>query len=95
MPFTATLEAVREHQYRDAVKKAWEQSKDRKEELKTQREEALVQAYQTVPLDLMQELRTFVKRDCQLYGYDDMPDKLFSISITSTNSFNYFKGLSI
>ena len=95
MPFTATLEAVREHQYRDAVKKAWEQSKDRKEELKTQREEALVQAYQTVPLDLMQELRTFVKRDCQLYGYDDMPDKLFSINITSTNSFNYFKGLSI
>ena len=95
MPYIHDVIHVTENEYRDSLARAIDNSKERKDELKTQREEALIQAYMTVPLKLMQELRTFVKRDCHLFGYEDMPDKLFSRNITSTNNFYYFKGLSI
>lgn len=95
MPFKKTIETVRAQQFRAALKTAIDQSKDHKELLRAQREEALVQAYRTIPLDLMQELRSLVKRDCQLFGYNDMPGKLFSRNSTNASDFYYFKGLSI
>ena len=60
MPYIHDVIHVTENEYRDSLARAIDNSKERKDELKTQREEALIQAYRTVPLKLMQELRTFV-----------------------------------
>lgn len=95
MPFINDTNTINKEQYQEALTTAIEKSKDRKDELKMQREEALLQAYRTVPLNLMQKLRTFVKRDCDLFGYDNTPDKLFSRNMNISNTFNYFKGLRI
>ena len=93
MPFVDNLMEITEQRYSAALTAAIEQSRDHKDELKLQKHEALVQAYRTVPLNLMHELRTFVKHDCQLFGYEEMPDKLFSRNSTPGNVFNYLKGL--
>lgn len=95
MPFTEfEVEEVDSSRYQLAVKTAIEASQDFKEELKAQRQEALVSAYKMVPLDLMFKLRQFVKTDCNLYGYDDKPNALFIRSvITSADEHNYFEGL--
>ncbi|XP_060595187.1 uncharacterized protein LOC132749458 [Ruditapes philippinarum] len=76
------------------IKSAIDKSLPFKEDLKAQREEALVQAYSTVPFELMTKLKEFMKLDCLLFDYETMPKIIFD-KISSNNSFefDYFKGL--
>lgn len=59
--------------------------------VKTQRHEALVQAYQTIDKNDIMRLREIVKPDCEYFGYDNFPEYLFEKSV---ETFNYFDGLS-
>jgi hypothetical protein len=95
MPFLEMdVEDVEEPEYRLAVKDAVESSVKYEAELKAQRTEALVQAYRTVPLDLMTKLQEFVKSDCLIFGYDDKPKQLFDRSFPiNPEGHDYFKGL--
>ena len=61
--------------------------------VKSQRREAMLQAYSTVPRDLLQDLAKFVEIDCALFGYKNKPIWLFDASNTPQNSFNYFDTL--
>ncbi|XP_045192351.2 carbohydrate sulfotransferase 8-like [Mercenaria mercenaria] len=95
MPFLEMdVNEVDEPMYRTAIKDAIDSSEKYEAELKAQRTEALVQAYRTVPLDLMYRLQEFVKTDCLLFGYDDKPRQLFDRSFSiNTQGHDYFKGL--
>jgi hypothetical protein len=76
------------------LKNAIDKSMPFKEDLKAQREEALVQAYSTVPFELMTKLKEFMKLDCLLFGYETMPKILFDrTSSNNSTEFYYFKGL--
>ena len=64
-------------------------------EVKSQRKEALVQAYRTVPKADLEELRKFVEQDCLLFGYDSRPSWLFDNlhTLDVDTSFNYFDAI--
>ena len=64
-------------------------------EVKSQRNEALVQAYRTVPRADLEELRKFVEQDCLLFGYDSRPSWLFDNlhTLDVDTSFNYFDAI--
>ncbi|XP_045188422.2 carbohydrate sulfotransferase 8-like [Mercenaria mercenaria] len=80
--------------YTQAVESAMDNSKSYENELKTQRKEALLQAYRTIPAEQMDKLRQFVKTDCVIYGYDDRPELLFKRSVSEElRSHDYFKWL--
>ena len=95
MPFAESEVAdVNYAMFGNELEKAMEESRSNKEDLNVQREEALVQAYRTVPVDLMTKLKDFMKLDCMLFGYETEPNILFDRSnITRVSTFNYFKGL--
>ena len=61
--------------------------------VKFQRQEAMVQAYQKVPLEDMKRLAKFVEMDCFLFGYDLRPEALFQRDSFNSNSFNYFDAI--
>ena len=62
--------------------------------VKLQRREALLQAYSTVPRELLQDLAKYVEIDCALFGYDKEPRWLFeAANIVQNPSFNYFDTL--
>ena len=59
--------------------------------VRLQRQEAMIQAYQQVPLADMRRLSKFVEMDCMLFGYDPTPVELFQRNSDSdSNTFNYF-----
>lgn len=96
MPFNVDCEHTTEHMFYEQFKLALDASEARSIyiDLKAQRHEALVQAYSAVPIDVKMRLREFVKTDCLLFGYDDMPDDLFNREIDRNDSaHNYFVGL--
>ena len=75
------------------IKEALEQPMNRTA-VRLQRQEAMVQAYQKVPLQDMKRLAKFVEMDCLLFGYDLRPDALFKRDTDSNSfSFNYFDGI--
>ncbi|XP_045194478.2 uncharacterized protein LOC123550104 [Mercenaria mercenaria] len=81
-------------QFGDEIKKALDASMGHKDELNAQREEAFIQAYSSVPMHLMLKLKEFMKPDCLLFGYDDMPELLFNrTSLPNSDRFDYFKWL--
>ncbi|XP_053399047.1 carbohydrate sulfotransferase 8-like [Mercenaria mercenaria] len=85
---------INEGKYKLAVKKALNESENYVKELKSQREEAFIQAYSSVPMDLLFRLREFMKPDCLLFGYDDKPEIIFSRKkLNTSSSFTYFKGM--
>lgn len=93
MPFTPA-DHVTHDMYAQAVLEAAQKSEPHKNLLKSQRREALLQAYRMVPLELMEQLRNFVQLDCRLFEYDDRPPKLFERSESDHMvEFNYFQGL--
>jgi hypothetical protein len=63
--------------------------------VKAQKHEAMVQAYSTVPLRYLERLKTFVREDCLLFGYDESPTWLFDkkVSPKVPDTYNYFIGL--
>ena len=65
-----------------------------KTEVKQQRQEALIQAYKSVPLKLMERLKKYVELDCFLFGYDSRPAELFNREHSDDGgSFNYFDSI--
>ncbi|XP_045191723.2 carbohydrate sulfotransferase 9-like [Mercenaria mercenaria] len=64
-------------------------------EMKAQRHEAMLQAYSTVPSEDLERLKSVVKEDCLLFGYDDSPEWLFGRKIVYNKlaSFDYFSGI--
>ncbi|XP_053385968.1 carbohydrate sulfotransferase 8-like [Mercenaria mercenaria] len=85
MPFREDLvNGIDNVMYELAVKEAIEQSSNNVTALNNQRKEALIKAYRTVPMEHMLRLRNVLKTDCELFGYDDMPQALFNRS-TSIN----------
>ncbi|KAH3775394.1 hypothetical protein DPMN_176796 [Dreissena polymorpha] len=61
--------------------------------VKLQRTEALVQAYQSVPIDDMKRLREFLLKDCLMFGYDDRPKSFFERPLLQANNHIYLDGL--
>ena len=61
--------------------------------VKEQREEALIQAYRTVPLNYMERLRKILLKDCLLFGYDDRPAKLFDRKMPFKVKHKYLAGI--
>ena len=62
--------------------------------VKLQRQEAMVQAYQMVPLEDMERLANYVKIDCLMFGYDLKPNALFQRdSVSNGVTFNYFDAI--
>ncbi|XP_053385947.1 carbohydrate sulfotransferase 11-like [Mercenaria mercenaria] len=85
MPFREDLvNGIDNVMYELAVKEAIELSASNVAALINQRKEALIKAYRTVPMEIMLRLRNVLKTDCELFGYDDMPQTLFDRS-TSIN----------
>lgn len=64
-------------------------------QLKQQKQEAMLQAYSTVPLELMERLRRVVLMDCLLYDYDDRPEWMLNRKnkTHSVETFDYFSDL--
>lgn len=60
---------------------------------KQQRDEALIQAYRSVPMADMERLRMYVLEDCRLFGFDDRPSKLFDRSTPLNSKFVYLDGI--
>ena len=62
--------------------------------VKLQRQEAMIQAYRTVPLKDMERLSKYVKMDCLMFGYDLRPNELFQRDNEPGGpSFNYFDAI--
>lgn len=81
--------------FRSALEKAREMSRNANHDLKAQRIEALREAYATVPQEYIDRLEKVVRSDCMLFGYDLKPDFLKHLKSSNTNSgdIHYFKGL--
>lgn len=81
----------------EELKTAITKSVENATEVKGQRQEALLQAYSTVPKEYLERLRKVVLVDCLLYGYEDRPDWLFDMKPGGNyhGKFDYFKGLSL
>ena len=94
LPFTEEDKGkvVREDFF-SAVTSAHVNSKNNKKSLQEQRREALIQAYESVPRQLLLKVKKYVSRDCKLFGYDDEPSHIFSGTSQTTQDFNYFKGI--
>lgn len=85
------VDNINKTQYKAAIRKAMEQSKDFGQEVAKQRKEALLQAYSTIPPQLLERLRKVVLVDCLMFGYDDRPNWLFNRnSSQKMTSYNYF-----
>lgn len=76
--------------FTDAIETAILRSKSLPEVHK-QKQEALIQAYSTVPRSLLERLWNVVKVDCELFGYEDRPSWLFDDTHTRVEEFEYFK----
>ncbi|XP_060562679.1 carbohydrate sulfotransferase 8-like [Ruditapes philippinarum] len=79
MPFRQDLvDDIDMLMYELAIKDAIEQSAHEFNVLQQQRKDALMKAYRTVPMDLLLSLRNVLKIDCELFGYDVMPESIFN-----------------
>ena len=62
--------------------------------VKKQRNEALLQAYRSVPKEDLERLSKFVKKDCILFGYDERPRHIFDQPTKPhQDTFNYFDAI--
>lgn len=61
--------------------------------ISSQPDEAMEQAYSTLPVDAIGKLWKLVHNDCLLYGYNDRPDFLFKRKGKTKIKFDYFKGI--
>ena len=93
MPFTKDkVCTVNMTSYREAIEIAMEKSKVYGKKVAEQRNESLMQAYSTIPDELLERLRNVVLVDCLMFGYDDRPDWLFGKQSNADIKFyDYFK----
>ena len=64
-----------------------------KEERRHQKQEALREAFASVPLDVRRQIRDVLSPDFALFGYEEQPNAVFpgEASEESDSSFKYFK----
>ncbi|KAL4230265.1 Carbohydrate sulfotransferase 11 [Mactra antiquata] len=79
-------------EFQTTLTNAIEQSKLLGDKCKKQKKEAKLQAYATVPLELLERLQKVVEVDCNLFGYETRPDWVF-VGQNIASDFNYFKGI--
>ena len=92
-PFTKSETMnVTENQLVDAVKSALGR-RHADGDVKGQRQEAMIQAYRTIPLYEMEQLQRYVRKDCKLFGYDERPQTLFDRRTSPDSNHLYLKGL--
>lgn len=97
MPFAKkNIETINNETFLAEMDKAVKNFNGNKTELKMQKQEALMQAYLSVPQELLERLRNVVLEDCLLYDYDDRPKWVFKRETfnVSSNTFAYFSDLS-
>ncbi|KAL4229476.1 hypothetical protein ACF0H5_012514 [Mactra antiquata] len=95
MPLSESeAENMSKMKYYDLLTTAINSSSINREQLKLQRKEALLEAYKSIPLELMLRLSEFMKIDCLLFGYDVKPSTLFNRDTpTGPIKHIYMKGL--
>ncbi|KAL4225072.1 hypothetical protein ACF0H5_015766 [Mactra antiquata] len=91
MPFVENS-TINIDDFQTALLKAVEQSKSFADECKNQKKEALLQAYASVPLTLLERLKNVLEVDCNLFGYEKRPEWVF-VRNNISSEFNYFEGL--
>lgn len=92
IPFPFTQDSTREigiNEYKQALLAAHEQSGPTSER-KANRKEAFLEAYSTLPQDLMMKLKEDLSIDANLFGYETYPDILKSRE-SYYSDFQYFK----
>ena len=72
--------------------KAFRRSEDRPSR-QAQREKYFLMAFRSVPLNILMRYRDFVKRDCDLFGYDCSPDNIFKGRKEGDEEHNIFSHL--
>ena len=94
MPMTREQASdITSDEFFNLVKQALEMPMNRTA-VKLQRQEAMIQAYRTVPLKDMERLSKYVKMDCLMFGYDLRPNELFHRNNEPDgSSFNYFDAI--
>lgn len=94
MPFSGNM-TVNWKMFKQELELARQKSLFNATALKTQKHEAMLQAYSTVPLTYLKRLQTVVKEDCLLFGYDGSPAWLFdrNTSRHMFSDFSYFIGI--
>lgn len=86
---------VPQERFTRVVQDAIAKSTEDKQEVWSQREEALLQAYSTISTDLLERLRAVVLVDCKMFGYEDKPDWLFNKTRpAAVTGHQYFTGSS-
>jgi hypothetical protein len=58
---------------------------------KSQKSEALTQAYASVPLEDRLKLKQLLLLDFQMFGFSSQPESVFPTSSNRTDGFNYFR----
>ena len=91
MPLSrAQASNITKEEFFELIKEALAQPMDRAE-TKEQRNEAMIQAYRTIPMKDLERLSKYVEQDCLLFGYDIRPAKLFDReNVSYDDNFNYF-----
>ena len=94
MPMTKEQASdITSEEFFSLIKEALEKPMNRTA-VKLQRQEAMIQAYRTVPLKDMERLSEYVKMDCLMFGYDLRPNELFHRdNEPDGSSFNYFDAI--
>ena len=94
MPLTSDETAnITREEFFDVIKQALMQPMNQTE-VKKQRNEAMMQAYRSIPLEDMLRLAKYVETDCLLFGYDPRPAMLFDREqFMDTEAFNYFDAI--
>lgn len=95
MPYTrGNIKSVKYDKFHQEVSNAIEKSKELGIAVKAQKEEALLQAYSSIPRELLERLRKVVLQDCLMFGYDDRPEWLFNEHLRQyMTDFDYFPGI--
>ena len=84
---------ITEEQFFHIMKSALEQPMNTTK-VKLQRQEALEQAYRTVPMKDLETLSKYVEHDCLLFGYDTKPKWLFDRETHKSKlTFNYLDAI--
>lgn len=84
------VSAVSVDKFTEIIRTGIEDSKAFGKEVSGQKKEALLQAYSTVPMELLERLQKALSMDCDMFGYDDRPSWVFE-NQNVIRDFNYFQ----
>ena len=81
-PFPLTSQEAEEaskSQLEDIVAKAYSITTNKRSEIKQQRQEAFLEAFYSLPRDLLKELQKVVQTDCDMFGFECDIDRRFDL----------------